>query len=75
MSCSSNILLLGSNSVHSLVPSTLIAQVESLLESHKLEDAFVVADTRRKKLEESLEVDEDQVCSTRVLERHITNSG
>jgi vacuolar protein sorting-associated protein 3 len=33
-----------------------------LLESHKLDDAFVVADTRRKKLEESIELDEDQVC-------------
>lgn len=61
MSSSSHILVLGSNSVHSLVPSTLIAQVESLLEGHKLDDAFAVADAKRKKLEESIEIDEDQV--------------
>ncbi|KAH6918190.1 hypothetical protein BKA70DRAFT_1456594 [Coprinopsis sp. MPI-PUGE-AT-0042] len=67
MSSSSHILVLGSNSVHSLVPSTLIAQVESLLESHKLDDAFAVADTRRKKLEESIEVDEDQAEELRYV--------
>lgn len=63
---SSHILLIGGNSVQSLVPSSLISQVESLLDGHRLEDAFNLADARRKKLEESLEVDEDEVCSITV---------
>lgn len=58
----SNVLVLGCNSIQSLVPSTITSQLESLLESHRLEDAYNLADQRRKKLEESLEVDEDEVC-------------
>lgn len=61
MSSSSHVLLLASNSIQSLVPSSLITQVESLLDAHKLEDAFNLADARRKKLEESLEVNQDEV--------------
>ena len=57
----SSVLVLGSNSIQSLVPSTLVSQLESLLESHRLEDAFNLADQRRKKLEESITVDEDEV--------------
>ncbi|TFK19356.1 hypothetical protein FA15DRAFT_674517 [Coprinopsis marcescibilis] len=67
MTSTSQLLVLGSNSVHSLVPSSLIAQVETLLESHKLEDAFNLADAKRKKLEESLEVDEDQADELRYV--------
>jgi len=57
----SSVLVLGPNSVQSLVPSTIISQVESLLESHRLEDAYNLVDQRRKKLEETLHVDEDEV--------------
>lgn len=57
----SSVLVLGPNSIQSLVPSTLISQLDSLLESHRLEDAFNLADQRRKKLEESITVDEDEV--------------
>lgn len=57
----SSVLVLGPNSIQSLVPSTLVSQLESLLESHRLEDAFNLADQRRKKLEESITVDEDEV--------------
>lgn len=57
----SSILVLGPNSIQSLVPSTIISQVESLLESHRLEDAYNLVDQRRKKLEESIHVDEDEV--------------
>ncbi|TEB34039.1 hypothetical protein FA13DRAFT_1626310 [Coprinellus micaceus] len=60
MSSSSHVLLVGSNSVQSLVSSSLISQLESLLDSHRLEDAFNLADAQRKKLEGSLEVDEDE---------------
>jgi len=57
----SSVLVLGPNSIQSLVPSTVISQVESLLESHRLEDAYNLADQRRKKLEESINIDEDEV--------------
>jgi hypothetical protein len=67
MSSSSHVLLVGSNSVQSLVSSSLISQLESLLDSHRLEDAFNLADAQRKKLEGSLEVDEDEVCAVLVL--------
>lgn len=59
----STVLVLGPNSVQSLVPSTLISQAESLLESHRLDDAYNLADQRRKKLEESITIDEDEVSA------------
>ena len=55
----SSVLVLGPDSIQSLVPSTLVSQLESLLESHRLEDPFNLADQRRKKLEESITIDED----------------
>jgi rRNA-processing protein FCF1 len=61
----SSVLVLGPNSIQSLVPSTIISQVESLLESHRLEDAYKLADQRRKKLEESINIDEDEVRQLR----------
>lgn len=60
----SSVLVLGPNSIQSLVPSTIISQLESLLESHRLDDSYQLADQRRKKLEESLEPDEDEVSAT-----------
>ncbi|KAJ2919054.1 hypothetical protein MD484_g1318, partial [Candolleomyces efflorescens] len=71
MSSSSHVLLIGTNSVESLVPSSLISQVESLLGSHRLEDAFNLADSRRKKLEESIEVDEDESEELRYIYQRI----
>lgn len=56
----STILVLGFNSIQSLLPSTLISQLDSLLESHRLEDAYKLVDQRRKKLEETLHIDEDE---------------
>lgn len=57
----SNVLVVESNSIYSLVPLSLLEQLESLLENHKIEDAFKLADQQRKKLEESITVDEDEV--------------
>lgn len=59
----STVLVLGANSIQSLLPSTLTSQVDSLLESHRLEDAYNLVDQKRKKLEESLHIDEDEVSS------------
>lgn len=52
------------NAVQSLLPTTLIAQAESLLESHKIEELVQVADEQRKKLQAKLTVDEDEVLSS-----------
>lgn len=57
----SSVLLLGPNSVQSLVPSTLISQVESLIDSHRIEDAVALADGQRKKLQANISIDEDEV--------------
>jgi len=56
-----SLLLLSTTGVQALLPSTLISQVEALVESHKLEDACKVAEQRRKKLEENITIDEDEV--------------
>lgn len=59
----SRVLVLAVNAVQSLLPTTLIAQAESLLESHKVDELVQVADEQRKKLQAKLTVDEDDVCS------------
>ncbi|EIM88955.1 uncharacterized protein STEHIDRAFT_109263 [Stereum hirsutum FP-91666 SS1] len=55
----SRVLVLAVNAVQSLLPTTLIAQAESLLESHKVDELVQVADEQRKKLQAKLTVDED----------------
>ena len=57
----SGVLILGPNSVQSLLSTTLISQAESLLESHRIEDAVGLVNQRRKKIEGKLEVDNDEV--------------
>ncbi|KAF8632341.1 hypothetical protein AX15_001925 [Amanita polypyramis BW_CC] len=47
----SGVLLLGSSSIQSLVPSTLISQVEALLDSHRIEEAIELADQKLRKLQ------------------------
>ncbi|KAJ7219323.1 hypothetical protein GGX14DRAFT_591509 [Mycena pura] len=66
----SGILLLG-NSVQSLVPSTLISQVESLLESHRIDEAADLADQQRKKLQANITVDEDEADELRYVYQRI----
>ncbi|THV05369.1 hypothetical protein K435DRAFT_961137 [Dendrothele bispora CBS 962.96] len=67
----SSILLLGANSIQSLVPATLISQIESLLESHRIEDAVDLADQQRKKLESSITVNEDELEELRFVYQRI----
>lgn len=45
----SNALLLSNNSIQSLLPSTLISQAESLLESHRVEDAVDLVDQNQRR--------------------------
>ncbi|KAH8832816.1 hypothetical protein DL96DRAFT_1583497 [Flagelloscypha sp. PMI_526] len=56
----SGLLLLSRNAISSLVPSTLIAQAEALLNAHRLEDLVALADRQRKKLESRVEIDQDE---------------
>ncbi|KAF8918725.1 hypothetical protein CPB85DRAFT_1373750 [Mucidula mucida] len=57
----SGVLVLGEHAVHSLVPSTLISQAESLLESHRIQDAIDLADQQRKKIYSNLTVNQDEI--------------
>jgi len=57
----SGVLILAPNSITSLLPSTLISQVESLLESHRIDDSVNLADQQRKKLQGKPSVSEDEV--------------
>lgn len=59
----SAILVLTPTSIHSLVPSTIISQVSSLIDTHQLEDALALADQRKRRLEGNLIVNEDDVRS------------
>ncbi|KAJ7685236.1 hypothetical protein DFH06DRAFT_1357108, partial [Mycena polygramma] len=66
----SGLILLG-NSVESLVPSTLISQAESLLDSHRIEEAVDLADQQRKKLQGNVIVDEDEAEELRYVYQRI----
>ncbi|KAK0458932.1 uncharacterized protein EV420DRAFT_1541370 [Desarmillaria tabescens] len=67
----SGVLVLGEHAVHSLVPSRLISQAESLLDSHRIEDAVDIADQQRKKLHSNISVDEDEVEELRYVYQRI----
>ncbi|KAK7047338.1 hypothetical protein VNI00_006569 [Paramarasmius palmivorus] len=67
----SQILVSGLNSIQSLVPATLISQVESLLESHRIEDAADLADQQRKKIQGNIIVNEDEVEELRYVYQRI----
>ncbi|KAL4242308.1 Vam6/VPS39/TRAP1 family protein [Abortiporus biennis] len=71
----SNVLVLGSDSVYSLLPSTLIAQVEALLESHRVEDAVNMAEQQRKKLQSKLTMDDDEACFQCLIETLFDDAG
>ncbi|KXN84921.1 O-methylsterigmatocystin oxidoreductase [Leucoagaricus sp. SymC.cos] len=58
---SSVLVLEDARSISSLIPSTLVDQVDSLLDSHRIDDAVVLVDQRRKKLEGNLIVDPNEV--------------
>ena len=60
----SNLILLGPNAVYSLLPSTLISQVEALLSAHRIEDAVDMADQQRRRVEARMTVDEGEVRRT-----------
>lgn len=57
----SHLLILGSNSLKSLLPVTPIFQAEVLLESHRIKDVIQFADEQRKKVQSRLVVDANEV--------------
>jgi hypothetical protein len=57
----SHLLILGPNSIQSLLPVTPISQAEALLESHRIEDVIQLADEQRKKVQSRLVVDSNEV--------------
>jgi len=58
----SHLLVLGPNSIQSLLPVTPISQSEALLESHRIEDVILLADQQRKKVQGKLVADANEVC-------------
>ena len=57
----SHLLILGPNSIQSLLPVPLISQAEALLESHRIEDVILLADQQRKKVQGKLVADANEV--------------
>lgn len=55
-----NLLVLGSNWINALLPSTLITQADALIQGHKLDDALTLADQQLKKFQ-GRSVDQDEV--------------
>jgi hypothetical protein len=57
----SGALILGSTFIESLLPSTLISQADSLLESHRIDEAIHLADQQRRRLQGKTVGDPDEV--------------
>lgn len=60
----SSILILSNNSIQSLLPSTLVSQAETLLESHRLDDTVDLADQHQRQLLGTSSIDDDEVSSS-----------
>jgi hypothetical protein len=67
----SGVLILGPNSIQSLLPSTLISQAESLLENHCIDEAANLAEQQRKKLHGKVAADSDEVSNYAVHLRYL----
>ncbi|KAI0312172.1 hypothetical protein OF83DRAFT_1287071 [Amylostereum chailletii] len=67
----SSVLILGYNSIQSLLPTTTLSQAESLLDLHRIDDVVLLADQLRKKLESKLTVDEDEAEELRYVFQRI----
>ncbi|KAI0070835.1 hypothetical protein K474DRAFT_1693669 [Panus rudis PR-1116 ss-1] len=67
----SSLLVLGSNGVYSLLPSTLISQIEALLDAHRIEDAVDMADKHRQKVQAQLTVSDDEADELRYVYQRI----
>ena len=63
----SNVLILGSNSVHCLLPSTLITQADALLDRHRLEEAADLAEKQLKRFQTRVSVGQEEVRGEHIL--------
>lgn len=59
----SSLLVLQNNAVSALIPTSLIDEVDVLLDSNHINDAALLVDQRRRQLESNLTVDPDEVCA------------
>jgi hypothetical protein len=59
----SSLLVLQNNAVSALIPTTLIDQVDALLDSSSIDEAALLVDQRRRQLEGNLTVNPDEVCA------------
>ncbi|EMD32317.1 hypothetical protein CERSUDRAFT_119016 [Gelatoporia subvermispora B] len=66
-----NVLVLGPDTIQSLLPSTLISQAEALLDNHRIEDAVDLADQQRKKLQSMVIVDDHEADELRYVYQRI----
>ena len=57
----SQLLILGPNSIQSLLPVTPISQADALLENHRIVDVIQLADQQRKKVQGKLVADAREV--------------
>lgn len=69
----SNVLVLGSNSVHCLLPSTLITRADALLDRHRLDDAVELADQQLRKLQGRVSVDNEEVRASNSLHDSVSH--
>ncbi|CDO71043.1 hypothetical protein BN946_scf184844.g47 [Trametes cinnabarina] len=66
-----NVLVLSSTDVQALLPSTLISQVDALLEAHRLEDAADLAEQQRKRMQSMLNVDRHDFDELRYVNQRL----
>ncbi|KAH9916957.1 uncharacterized protein BXZ73DRAFT_92415 [Epithele typhae] len=66
-----NVLVLGSNAVQALLPSTLISQADALLLAHRLEDVADLAEQQRKKLQSLLNAELHDVDELRYVNQRL----
>ncbi|KAG9050608.1 hypothetical protein FS837_004133 [Tulasnella sp. UAMH 9824] len=67
----SGTLVAGLRGMHSLLPSTLGSQIDSLLESNRVDDAVSLLNQVREKLEKSTVVDEGEVREVLLIHQRI----
>ncbi|KAI0760618.1 hypothetical protein C8Q74DRAFT_1208816 [Fomes fomentarius] len=66
-----SVLVVGSNTVQALLPSTLISQADALLLAHRLEDAADLAEQQRKKLQSVLNAERHQIDELRYVNQRL----
>ncbi|KAI0628634.1 hypothetical protein C8Q77DRAFT_1067693 [Trametes polyzona] len=66
-----NVLVLASDAIQALLPSTLISQADALLDAHRLEDVADLAEQHRKRLQSTLNVDRHDLDELRYVNQRL----